>query len=213
MIARVLPALWSVRRIRRRRTRGDLYGSGALLLLRLVVGGLFIGHGAQKLFGAFGGQGIDGTGEFFDQIGFRPGKVQAGVAGSAELGGGTLLALGLATPAGAAATSGSMIGAIAGVSGRQGVWIQQGGAEYNAVLVTASLALALAGPGRFSLDRMLGTERRGPLWALGSLAAALAGGLGALRIGRRLQPSSAGRDDGGVTKNATARGLASSGQG
>jgi len=199
-------------RRRRRRSRGDLYGSGALLLLRLAVGGLLMGHGAQKLFGAFGGGGLDGTAESFDQIGFRPGRAQAAVAGSAELGGGTLLAMGFLTPLGAAATSGTMVGAIAGVSGRKGLWIQQGGAEYNGLLAAASIAVALAGPGRFSLDRLLGTERRGPLWAAAALAAATAGGIGALRIGRRMPPSTGRSDDGRVSQDATARGFAASGQ-
>jgi len=199
-------------RRRRRRSRGDLYGSGALLLLRLAVGGLLMGHGAQKLFGAFGGGGLEGTADSFDQIGFRPGRAQAAVAGSAELGGGSLLAMGFLTPLGAAATSGTMVGAIAGVSGRKGLWIQKGGAEYNAVLAAASIAVALAGPGRFSLDRLLGTERRGPLWAAAALAAATAGGIGALRIGRRMPPSTGRTDDGRVSQDAKARGFAASGQ-
>jgi putative oxidoreductase len=155
-----------------------------LLTLRAVVGGLFVGHGAQKLFGAFGGPGPSATAEAFEQVGLRPGRVTARLAGAAELGGGALLATGLLTPLGAAATSGSMVGAIAAVHRAKGLWNTQGGYEYNLVLIAAGLALAMTGPGCLSLDRLLGTERRGIFWAAAALAAAVAGGAGPLAAGR-----------------------------
>jgi uncharacterized membrane protein YphA (DoxX/SURF4 family) len=82
------------------------------LLARTTIGLLFVGHGTQKLFGWFGGGGLDGTGGFFEQLGLRPGRRHALAAGAAEAGGGLLFALGAATPLGAAAVSGSMITAI-----------------------------------------------------------------------------------------------------
>ncbi|MEU6576923.1 DoxX family protein [Streptomyces sp. NPDC046805] len=122
-----------------------------LLLLRLGVGGTLAAHGAQKLFGWFGGGGIEGTAEFMESVGFVPGKFNAVAAGLAEGGGGTLLALGLATPFAGAATAGSMAGATA-VTFPRGFFAQEGGFELSAVLGVASVALAVSGPGRCSLD-------------------------------------------------------------
>src|SRR4051794_41496470 len=84
----------------------------ALFILRLAVGGFFVGHGAQKLFGSFGGHGLDGTGQFFESLGMRPGRQHARVAGIAEFGGGLLLVFGLLTPFAAAAITAVMIVAI-----------------------------------------------------------------------------------------------------
>ena len=97
-----------------------------LLLLRLGLGLLMAGHGSQKLFRVFGGQGIDGTGAFFDSRGFRPGRAMAVVAGVSLLGGGVLFLLGLATPLAAAAVIGTML--VAGsVHVSRGLWAQRGG--------------------------------------------------------------------------------------
>src|SRR4051812_30112144 len=117
-------------------------------LLRTVVGGLFIGHGAQKLFGWFGGHGPEGTGDFFDSLGLRPGRRQALAAGAAGAGGGALLALGFLTPLAAAALTGTMATAIRKVHGPKGPWVTDGGYEYNLVLATVALALTADGPGR-----------------------------------------------------------------
>ncbi len=87
-----------------------------LLALRVIVGGLFVGHGAQKLFGRFRGAGLDGTGEFFESVGLRPGRMMAMTAGLAELTGGTLFALGLLTPLAAALLIAVMCSAIATVA-------------------------------------------------------------------------------------------------
>src|SRR3954470_1308770 len=97
----------------------------ALLVLRIVVGGLFVGHGAQKLFGAFGGHGLAGTAGFFENIGLRPGMLHARAAGAAELVGGLLLALGLFTPFGAAALIATMVAAIVTVHYAKGVWVTE----------------------------------------------------------------------------------------
>jgi putative oxidoreductase len=149
------------------------------LLLRLTVGGFFIGHGTQKLFGWFGGHGLEATGGFFEQIGLRPGKRHATAAGIAEAGGGALLTVGLATPVAASLITATMLTAIHRVHLSKGPWAADGGYEYNVVLIAAALALAEVGPGKVSLDAALGTERSGPGWALAALAAGVAGAAGA----------------------------------
>ncbi|MER6630646.1 DoxX family membrane protein [Streptomyces sp. NPDC000987] len=125
-----------------------------LLLLRLGTGGVLAAHGAQKLFGWFGGHGIEGTGQYMESVGYAPGKASATAAGLAEAGGGTLLALGLATPAAGAAAAGAMAGAAA-VNTPRGFFNQSGGYEYPAALGLTAAGLAVAGPGRLSLDHAL----------------------------------------------------------
>jgi putative oxidoreductase len=110
-------------------------------VLRLLIGGLFIGHGTQKLFGWFGGHGLDGTAGFFDQLGLEPGNRNALIAGAAEAGGGALLAAGVAVPLASAAITGSMTTAIRHVHAPKGPWSSKGGWEYNAVLIGATLAV------------------------------------------------------------------------
>ncbi|MGW4024545.1 DoxX family protein [Streptomyces sp. NPDC005009] len=126
-----------------------------LLLLRLGTGGVLAAHGAQKLFGWFGGGGIEGTGQFMESIGYVPGRASATAAGLAEAGGGVLLALGLATPAAGAAAAGAMAGASA-VHAPNGFFNQEGGFEYAASLGLTAAGLAITGPGRLSLDHALG---------------------------------------------------------
>jgi putative oxidoreductase len=149
------------------------------LLLRVVVGGFFVGHGTQKLFGWFGGYGLDGTAGFFEQLGLRPGKRHAIAAGAAEAGGGALLVAGLATPAAASVLTATMLTAIHRVHLKNGPWSTNGGYEYNVVLIAAVLALAEVGPGDVSLDHALGTEREGSFWALAALVTGAIGALGA----------------------------------
>lgn len=146
-----------------------------LTVLRFVVGGLFVGHGTQKLFGWFGGHGLEGTGKFFESIGLRPGRRHATAAGAAEAGGGALIALGLFTPAAAATLIGVMATAIRKVHLKNGPWSTDGGYEYNLVLMAIVLALADVGPGDVSVDHVLGTEVKGPLVALAALAGGIAG--------------------------------------
>lgn len=158
----------------------------ALLALRLVVGLLMAGHGAQKLFGAFGGHGLQGTGAFFESLGLRPGRRHAAAAGVAELAGGLLLVLGLVTPLGAAMVIAVMVVAVLTVHLAKGPWVTDGGFEYNLVLVACAFTLAGAGPGEISLDDAIGwmPDITGTGWAFGALAAGVLGGLGALLVGR-----------------------------
>jgi putative oxidoreductase len=149
------------------------------LALRATVGGFFVGHGTQKLFGWFGGNGLDATAKGFESLGLRPGRTHATAAGAAEAGGGALLAAGLATPAAAAVLTATMLTAIQRVHLKNGPWTQKGGYEYNAVLIAAALALAEVGPGSLSLDRKLGIEMTGAKWSALALAAGAIGSAGA----------------------------------
>ena len=126
-----------------------------LLALRLGVGATLVAHGTQKLFGWFGGHGLAGTAGFFESIGFTPGRANALLAGAGEAGGGSLLALGLATPAAGAAVAGTMAVA-ASMHKDNGFFAQDGGLEYPAVLALTAGAIALSGPGRLSLDAAFG---------------------------------------------------------
>lgn len=127
-----------------------------LLALRVGVGGTLFAHGAQKLFGWFGGHGLDATAEAFDSMGFTPGKQSALVAGISEAGG-ALILLGAATPLAAAGAAGAMVGASA-VHKSAGFFSTAGGYEFPATLGIAAVALTLTGPGRYSIDAMLGNK-------------------------------------------------------
>jgi putative oxidoreductase len=146
------------------------------LVIRGVVGPLFVGHGTQKLFGWFGGHGLDGTAGFFEQgLGLRPGKRHATAAGLSEALGGALLTAGAATPLAASMISGSMVTAIRKVHASKGPWATEGGYEYNAMILAAMFAITESGPGAPSVDRALFPRLRGTGWALLQLAAGVAG--------------------------------------
>jgi putative oxidoreductase len=155
-----------------------------LLVLRVVVGLLFAGHGAQKLFGAFGGGGLEGTADMFDGIGLRPGALHARAAGTAEFIGGLLIALGLFTPFAAAALIGVMTAAVITVHARNGIWNTNKGYEYNLVMVAVLFTLSGVGAGAWSLDNAFGLGLSSTGWALAALAAGLLGGGGAVASGR-----------------------------
>jgi putative oxidoreductase len=144
--------------------------AAGLLLLRIVVGGLFMGHGLQKLLGWFGGAGLQGTASMFDRGGLGPGRVTAPLGGAAEFGGGLSLALGFLTPLGASAVLVMMAGAVIAVHAKNGLWNQNGGSEFPIVLGAVALALTLIGPGRWSLDHLAGWRLAGWWWALAALA-------------------------------------------
>ena len=155
-----------------------------LLILRLVVGALFAGHGAQKLFGVVGGGGLDGTAGFFENLGLRPGWLHARAAGTAEFAGGLLLALGLFTPFAAAALIAVMTTAVITVHAPNGIWNTNKGYEYNLVLAAVAFTVAAVGAGAWSLDEALGFDLHGVGWAIGALAVGLACGIGAVLSGR-----------------------------
>jgi putative oxidoreductase len=171
------------------------------LLLRVTVGSIFVEHGTQKLFGWFGGHGPDGTGQFFESIGLRPGRPNAIAAGAAEAGGGLMLGLGFATPLAAATLASVMVTAL-----RKAIWpegIKTGTGGYEMLLLVSALALAESGPGPWSLDALLKAERRGIGWGAAALVAAVAGSALATNIGNRL-PSPADAESEAPEAAATA---------
>ncbi len=126
-----------------------------IFALRLALGAVFVGHGAQKAFGAFGGPGLDGAAGFMASLGLKPAKFWAAVAAYGELLGGLLVIFGLLTPLGALLIVASMVVAIAKVHWPKGFWLANGGYEYNLVLLAAALAVAATGAGTISLDHVL----------------------------------------------------------
>ena len=130
-----------------------------LLALRLVLGAVFLAHGAQKAFGAFGGPGFGGAAGFIGSMGFRPARFWTALAVGGELAAGFLFLLGLLTPLAGLLVLATMAVAIAKVHGPKGFFVQDGGYEYNVVLIVTALAVAAIGPGRFSLDYVLGLAR------------------------------------------------------
>src|SRR5712691_12207721 len=126
--------------------------SAALLIARLVVGPSISAHGAQKLFGWFGGYGLAGTGGFFEELGFRPGPFFAAAAGLAETLGGLLLVVGLFEPVAAMAIIAVMIVAIGSVHWGHGLLATTNGVEVPLLYISAAAALTLTGPGAYSLD-------------------------------------------------------------
>jgi putative oxidoreductase len=155
----------------------------ARLVMRLVVGGLLAGHGAQKLFGWFGGGGVEGTAGMMESLEMRPSRPWALLAGMSEFGGGVLTALGALNPLGPLGIMGAMSMATAKVHWGKPIWAGAGGAELPVTNIAAAAALALVGPGHYSVDYMLGI--RLPRWiALLGLAGI------ALSIVRSMQPPS-----------------------
>jgi putative oxidoreductase len=140
----------------------------ALLLLRVVTGGLLVGHGAQKLFGAFGGHGLEGTAGWLESLGLRPGMLWAGMGGSGELLGGLLTVLGLGGPLGSILTTTSMKMATFKAHSGKPIWASAGGAELPMVNIAVGTALMMTGPGRYSLDRLF--KIKIPRWLTGLVA-------------------------------------------
>jgi putative oxidoreductase len=160
--------------------------SYGLLLLRAVVGATMFGHGAQKLFGWFGGHGPKGTGGFFAQLGFRAPVAMAIAAGLSEASG-ALFAFGVLTPLAALAITVVMFNAIWTVHWSKGFWNSNGGLEFPLTLATVAIAVAATGPGRFSIDRLIGWDDNisGVWWGVGVLGAALVVSFLTVTIGRR----------------------------
>jgi putative oxidoreductase len=149
--------------------------SYGLLLLRVVIGGTMFSHGAQKLFGWFGGPGLRGTAGFFESMGWRMPLVMAFLAGLAETSG-LAFAAGFLTPLAALGIAVVMLNAILVVHWRNGFFNGNGGIEFPLSLATVAVAVAATGPGRFSIDRLIGWDDNlsGVWWGVGVAAAALA---------------------------------------
>jgi putative oxidoreductase len=155
----------------------------ALLVVRAVVGLLMTAHGAQKLFGWFGGYGLTGTGQFFDGLGFRPGRFFAALASGAEVLGGLLIALGFFGPVGPALVLSVMIVGAITVHWAHGLFSQNNGIELPLLYATIAIALALSGPGRYSADALLGlTSLWTPAVTGAALLVGIVGGFGNLAL-------------------------------
>ena len=130
----------------------------APMALRVPVGIIFIAHGAQKLFGSFGGYGLDGTGQWMASIGLEPGYLMALMAGGAEFFGGLFILLGLLTRPSALVLALTMVVAIASVHLQNGLFMSNNGYEFGLVLLAASISLVFSGAGKLSADEIIGRK-------------------------------------------------------
>ena len=159
----------------------------ALLGLRLSLGGYLAAHGAQKLFGVWGGPGMTKWAQSVQRLRIRPAQPWAWIAALSEFGGGLLLAFGLLSPLGSLAITGAMLVAIATVHLSKGFWVGKGGFEFNLALIAGAAALAFTGPGTYSLDNALGIHLPEPVALIvGTIALIL--GVGATLLSRSPQP-------------------------
>lgn len=149
-----------------------------VLLLRLSFGAAIAAHGSQKLFGAFGGYGLKGTGAFFESLGFRPGMLFAVMAGCSELVGGLLLAMGLFTPIGAALVLATMIVAMASVHLKNGFFAANNGIELPFLYTAAALSIIVTGGGAYSFDAWLGSKFLAEPYVVGGLLLLAVAGAG-----------------------------------
>src|SRR5918999_5960048 len=149
-------------RVKTVKSRGSRVNEAAPMIVRVVQGSLMAGHGAQKLFGSFGGPGLEGTSGFMEMLGMRPGRPWAYLAGLSEFGGGLLTALGLFNPLGQLGIIGAMSMATRKAHWDKPIWVTEGGAELPVLNIAISTALMIREPDRFSLDRLLGI--RLPRW-------------------------------------------------
>ena len=163
-----------------------------LLVLRLVVGLIVAAHGAQKLFGWWGGPGMSGWTGAMSRMRIRPAVAWAWMSALSELGGGLLFALGFLSPLGSMAIAGSMLVAIALVHLPKGFWVGKGGYEYNLSLLAAAMAIAITGPGALSLDALIGIRPPEPVTVIVAAVLVIAGVAAAL-LGRSPRPAEAPR--------------------
>ena len=149
-------------KVKTARFRGSSVNDSAPLIVRLAQGSLMAGHGAQKLFGSFGGPGLEGTSGFMEMLGMRPGRPWAYLAGLSEFGGGVLTALGLLKPLGPLGVIGAMSMATRKAHWNKPIWVTEGGAELPVLNIAISTALMIRESDGYSLDRLLGI--RLPAW-------------------------------------------------
>ena len=142
-------------RVKTAKSRGARVNDLAPMIVRLAQGSLMAGHGAQKLFGSFGGPGLEGTSGFMEMLGMRPGRPWAYLAGLSEFGGGVLTALGLFNPLGPLGIIASMSMATRKAHWGKPIWVTEGGAELPVLNFAISTALMIREPDGFSLDRLL----------------------------------------------------------
>jgi len=161
-----------------------------ILILRLVIGLTLAAHGAQKLFGWFGGPGMSKWTESVKRLRIRPAQPWAWVAALSEFGGGLLLALGLLGPLGSLAIIGAMLVAIATVHLSKGFWLSKGGYEFNLAIISAAVALALTGPGSYSLDNALGVHLPEPVTLIVGTIAVIIGVTATLASRKQAEPVS-----------------------
>lgn len=157
-----------------------MFNDFGLLILRLVLGAIFVGHGGQKLFGWFGGSGLKGTTGWMGMMGFRPSWFWGLMAALTEFGGGVLVFLGFLSPLGSLGIIAAMLIAIIKVHWSKGFWNTKGGIEFPLINLTAALALGLTGPGAFSLDATLPFRLPAPWALIAGLALVVLGALAAL---------------------------------
>jgi putative oxidoreductase len=153
-------------------------------LARAAIGGIFVGHGTQKLFGWFGGPGLEGWTDVTRKLELAPPRRLALAGALSETLGGTLLALGALTPLAGSMLTGTMVTAIRTVHWEKGFWNTQGGWEFNLALIAGVAAIIDGGPGRPSVDAALGIDRTGHRWALAALATGVAGSFLVTEAGR-----------------------------
>ena len=156
-----------------------------LFIIHATVGALLVGHGAQKLFGWFGGHGVEGTGGFMEStLGMSPGRHMALAAGASEFFGGGLLMLGLATPLAAVLIGSTMLVASLTAHAGKGPWATNGGWELPLTYAIVAIGLAFNGAGQWSLDNAIGWSVAGFWWGFGATVLAVLGCIGAITVGR-----------------------------
>ncbi len=171
----------------------------ATTALRIGLGGVMAGHGLQKLAGKFGGPGLDGVAAGFEQMGLKPGRPYATAAAVTETAGGAMLATGFLTPVGAAMVTGAMTVAIGKVHAKNGLWVTNGGAEYNLLLIAAAFAVTEHGASFPSIDGLISKRRKGLFWAVFELVAGVGGGYAVMALADRTAGPLPATEDGAAT--------------
>jgi putative oxidoreductase len=165
-----------------------------VLIVRLLVGLLLAGHGAQKLFGWYGGAGLTAFTGMVERMGFRPGRLWAALAAVSEFGGGLALALGLLMPLPTVGIVAAMGIVVFKVHWKNGLWASKGGVEYPLTLMVVAATLGLVGPGRYSLDALLRLHLPAvPVFFAGVALALIVIGVGIVASRRPSQPEDAGQ--------------------